>query len=84
MLDFITELEKDGFSKIQRGMYTRYCTTAKNSNMHKARISSVIIPRSTVCLFNIADREFNEIFSHFGYTKPPKIWPKSRDLIEFF
>ena len=33
--------------------------------------------RSTVSLFCMADREFNEIYSHFGSTKAPKIWPKS-------
>lgn len=84
MSDFVAELEKDGFSKIQRGMYARYCTTIKNGNMHKARIATAICPRSTICLFGMADREFNEIYSHFGSTKPPKIWPKSKDFIEFF
>ena len=72
MSDFVAELEKDGFSKIQRGMYARYCTTIKNGNMHKARIATAICPRSTICLFSMADREFNEIYSHFGSTKPPK------------
>ncbi|MCQ2063347.1 MAG: hypothetical protein MJY99_08440 [Fibrobacter sp.] len=72
MSDFVAELEKDGFSKIQRGMYARYCTTSKNGNMHKARIATMICPRSTICLFGMADREFNEIYSHFGSTKPPK------------
>ena len=53
-------------------MYARYCTTSKNGNMHKARIATMICPRSTICLFGMADREFNEIYSHFGSTKPPK------------
>lgn len=84
MNHFIEELEKDGFSKIQRGMYVRYCTTIKNGNMHKSRIISAIGPRSTISLFNISNREFNEIYSHFGFTKPPKIWPHTKDFIEFF
>lgn len=84
MSDFIAELENDGFSKIQRGMYVRYCSTVKNGNMHKSRMSTIIRPRSTVCLFSMSDREFNEIFSHFGFTKAPKNWPQAKDFIEFF
>lgn len=31
------------------------------------------------CLGKNADREFAEIYSHFGNTKAPKKWPKSQD-----
>lgn len=76
---FIKELGKEGFSKVQRGMYVRYCTTADNGRTHRRRIANVIGPRSTVCILNITDREFAEIYSHFGNTKAPKKWPKSQD-----
>ena len=76
---FIKELEKEGFSKVQRGMYVRYCTTADNGRTHRRRIANVIEPRSTVCILSITDREFAEIYSHFGNTKAPKKWPKSQD-----
>jgi CRISPR-associated protein Cas2 len=81
---FIKELEKEGFSKVQRGMYMRYCTTADNDRTHRRRIANVIEPRSTVCILSITDREFAEIYSHFGNTKAPKKWPKSQDLTQYF
>jgi CRISPR-associated protein Cas2 len=84
MLLFTKHLEKEGFNKIQKGMYVRYCSTAANARVHKNKIISSIIPRSTVCLLNIADKEFSEIYSHFGYSKAPKNWPKSLDTIQFF
>ena len=84
MLLFTKHLEKEGFKKKKKGMYVRYCSTAANARVHKNKIISSIIPRSTVCLLNIADKEFSEIYSHFGYSKAPKNWPKSLDTIQFF
>lgn len=81
---FIKELEKEGFSKVQRGMYVRYCTTNDSRRMHRRRIANFIEPRSTVCLLSVTDREFLEIYSHFGSTKPPKKWPKIQESIQFF
>ena len=81
---FVKELEKEGFSKVQRGMYVRYCSTADNGRTHRRRIANLIEPRSTVCLLSVTDREFLEIYSHFGSTKAPKKWPKSQDSIQFF
>jgi CRISPR-associated protein Cas2 len=76
---FIKELEKEGFSKVQRGMKVRYCTTADNGRAHRRRIANLIEPRSTVCLLSVTDRDFLEIYSHFGSTKAPKKWSKSQD-----
>lgn len=84
MARFVKELEKEGFSKVQRGMYVRYCTTADNGRTHRRRIANIIEPRSTVCLLSVTDREFLEIYSHFGSTKAPKKWPKSQESIQFF
>ncbi|WP_367279418.1 CRISPR-associated endonuclease Cas2 [Fibrobacter sp.] len=69
---FASELEKEGFSRVQRGMYVRYSTTADNGRIHRRRVANFIKPRSTVCLLSITDREFSEVYSHFGSTKPPK------------
>ena len=33
MNHFVKELEKEGFSKVQRGMYVRYYTTADESQI---------------------------------------------------
>ena len=76
---FVGVLEKEGFSKVQRGMYVRYCTTADNGRALRRRIANLIEPRSTVCLLSVTDREFAEIYSHFGNTKAPKKWSKSQD-----
>jgi CRISPR-associated protein Cas2 len=84
MARFVKELEKEGFCKVQRGMYVRYCTTADNGRTHRRRIANIIEPRSTVCLLSVTDREFLEIYSHFGSTRAPKKWPKSQDFIQFF
>ena len=84
MNHFVKELEKEGFSKVQRGMYARYCTTADNGRTHRRRIANVIEPRSTVCLLSITDREFAEVYSHFGSTKAPKKWPKTQENIQYF
>lgn len=84
MAKFVKELEKEGFSKVQRGMYVRYSTTADNGRAHRRRIDNLIEPRSTVCLQSVTDRDFLEIYSHSGSTKPPKKWPKSQESIQFF
>lgn len=84
MNHFVKELEKEGFSKVQRGMYVRYYTTADNGRTHRRRIANIIEPRSTICLLNITDREFAEIYSHFGSTKAPKKWPKTQENIQYF
>ena len=81
---FVKELEKEGFSKVQRGMYARYCTTADNGRTHRRRIANVIEPRSTVYLLSVTDREFAEIYSHFGSIKAPKKWPKVQENIQYF
>lgn len=81
---FIGVLEKEGFCKVQRGMYVRYCTTADNGRMHRRRIANFIEPRSTICLLCIGDREFLDIYSYFGSSKPPKNWPKIQESIQFF
>ena len=72
MARFVKKLEKEGFSKVQRGMYVRYCTTADNGRTHRRRIANIIEPRSTVCLLSVTDKEFLEIYSHFGSTRAPK------------
>ena len=37
-----------------------------------------------ICLLCIGDREFLDIYSYFGSTKPPKNWPKIQESIQFF
>lgn len=37
-----------------------------------------------ICLLCIDDREFLDIYSYFGSTKPPKNWPKIQESIQFF
>lgn len=80
---FVGVLEKEGFCKVQRGMYVRYCTTADNGLMHRRRIANFIQPRSTICLLCIGDREFLDIYSYFGSTKTPKIGPKYKNPSNF-
>ena len=81
---FVKDLEKEGFNKVQRGMYVRYCTTADNGRTHRRRIENINEPSSTICLLNITDREFAEIYSHFGSTKAPKKRPKTQENIQYF
>jgi CRISPR-associated protein Cas2 len=84
MAKFVKELEKEGFSKVQRGMYVRYCSTADNGRAHRRRIANLIEPRSTVCLLSFGDREFLDIYSYFGSTKAPKKnGPKVKNLFNF-
>ena len=48
MLLFTKHLEKEGFSKIQKGMYVRYCSTAANARVHKNKIISSIVEISLI------------------------------------
>ena len=36
-----------------------------------------------ICLLCIGDREFLDIYSYFGSSKPPKIGPKYKNLFNF-
>lgn len=86
MLNFSRILEKDGFSKMHRNMYVRYCTTLNNALKHKSRIQNQIFEKSKVNIFLIGDKQCEYAYHYYG----PKSKKKGENLlkkpliIEFF
>ena len=83
---FCRELEKDGFSKMHKSLYVRYCTTLSNAQMHKKRIKEILVNNCRVSIFLIGDKQ-TEFSYHYLGPKSKKMSEellKGPDLIEFF
>jgi CRISPR-associated protein Cas2 len=83
---FMHLLISDGFSKINRNIYVRHCSSNYNALLHKKRIIRGITPKSDICIFIIPDNNFELSFFLFGRSKKEneKTIPKPSPIIEFF
>lgn len=84
---FCKELLKDGFSKLNRNTWVRYCTTLGNAQMHRERVKRLIPLRSCVTLILVADKQCELMYNYYGRClrrkKVPQM-PQPIDMIEFF
>lgn len=84
--DFCRTLEKDGFIKMHKSMYCRYCSTLSNAQMHKKRVRETMVNNCCVSVFLIGDKQTEFSYHYLGpkSKKNSEELLKGPDLIEFF
>lgn len=57
--NFRKKLLKDGFGMFQFSIYTRYCHSRENAEVHKERVRRFLPRKGKVAIFHITDRQFS-------------------------
>ncbi len=83
---FCNSLAKDGFERIHKSLYLRYCSTLNNAQTHKLRVQNMLLKNSKVSVFIIGDKQAEFAYLYWGpkSSKNDEILFKTPDLIEFF
>lgn len=58
---FRKSLLDDGFGMFQFSIYTRFCPSRENANVHIQRVKSNLPKKGKVCMFKITDKQFGMI-----------------------
>ena len=82
---FESAIEKDGFTKLHKNLYVRYCTTGNNAAIHKERIKR-LIPQHIcdISIIMVPDSQESSVYHSFRQrrkTRPSVIKPS---MVEFF
>lgn len=56
--DFRKKLLKDGFSMFQYSIYSRFCPSLENTEVHIKRIRKNLPEYGNICLMKFTDRQF--------------------------
>jgi CRISPR-associated protein Cas2 len=61
---FRKNLLDDGFAMFQFSIYSRFCASRENADVHIRRIKNILPDKGKVCIMHITDRQFGmmEIF----------------------
>ena len=72
--DFREKLLKDGFNMFQYSIYTRFCSSRENADVHIRRIKKVLPKSGHVAVIRITDKQFGliEIFQGQKMIEPEK------------
>lgn len=66
---FRKELLDDGFGMFQFSIYTRFCASRENANVHIKRIKSILPKNGKVAIMQITDKQFGMIELFYGKTE---------------
>jgi CRISPR-associated protein Cas2 len=68
---FRKELQEDGFNMFQFSIYTRFCQSQENAEVHTNRVKKMLPEKGHVGIFAITDKQFGrmEIFHGLKKTK---------------
>lgn len=68
---FRKELQEDGFTMFQFSIYTRFCQSQENADVHTKRVKRLLPEKGHVGIFAITDKQFGrmEIFHGVKQTK---------------
>jgi CRISPR-associated protein Cas2 len=71
-------LLKDGFNRIQFSVYTRFCPSIENMEVHESRVKAQIPPEGEVRMLVITDKQYERmrIFRGKRKQKPEKSLPQ--------
>lgn len=58
---FRKELLLDGFSMFQFSIYTRFCTSSENAQVHHKRVKSILPKDGHVGILQITDKQFGRM-----------------------
>ena len=66
---FRTTLLKDGFGMFQFSIYTRYCASKENAQVHIQRVKKNLPPQGKVGILHITEKQFGMMELFFGKKK---------------
>lgn len=83
---FCNNLLKDGFEKIHKSLYLRYCSTLNNAQIHKKRVQNAIFKNCKVSVFLIGDKQTEFAYLYLGSKNSKKSEElfQSPETIDFF
>jgi len=58
---FRKQLLNDGFGMFQFSIYTRFCASRENMEVHFKRVRNILPKKGKVCMFSITDKQFGNI-----------------------
>ena len=76
---FRKELLKDGFSMFQFSIYTRFCASRENAEVHLARVKAALPQYGKVGILRITDKQFGRMELFLG-RKPVETEKPSQQL----
>ena len=77
--DFRKFLLVDGFMMLQYSIYTRYCASEENAEVHTNRVCSCLPPEGEVRVLKITDKQFGRMQVFHG--KKPKQTEKAPEQV---
>ena len=80
--DFRKYLIKDGFHMFQFSVYSRFCSSAENADVHTLRVKSRLPEDGKVAIFRITDKQFGMVQLYHGRNR--KVPPPTSRQLEFF
>jgi CRISPR-associated protein Cas2 len=72
---FRKELQKDGFQMFQFSIYTRFCQSQENADVHVQRVKNLLPEKGHVGIFTITDKQFGRMEIYHGVKKTETIPP---------
>jgi len=71
-------LLKDGFDRIQYSVYTRFCPSIENAEVHERRAKTQIPPEGEVRMLVLTDKQYERMHIYHGKKKqkPEKPLPQ--------
>ena len=76
---FRKNLLNDGFAMFQFSIYSRFCASRENAEVHIKRVKLSLPLHGKVCIMHITDRQFGMMQIFYG-TKPQKNERPSQQL----
>ncbi|MCB9244980.1 MAG: CRISPR-associated endonuclease Cas2 [Flavobacteriales bacterium] len=63
---FRKDLIKDGFTMLQFSVYTRHCSSAENTEVHRKRVLRSLPPKGSVNLLQVTDKQFGRMELYYN------------------
>jgi CRISPR-associated protein Cas2 len=79
---FRKNLEKDGFGMMQFSVYTRFCASRENAEVHVKRVKRDIPLHGSVSILMITDKQYGEILNFCS--QMPKALKRGGQQLELF
>lgn len=63
---FRKELQKNGFNLFQFSIYTRFCPSRENTEVHIRRVKGFLPEKGKIAIFSITDKQFGRMEIFYG------------------
>ena len=64
--DFVRQLRRDGFTRMQFSVYSRHSSSKENAEVHVGRIKGNLPPDGEVRILTITDKQFERMSVFWG------------------